>query len=870
MKNSLIVYILFSILQFLNFINAFANDSFIFNVTELEISDNGNLYKGLKKGSVSSSNGIVISADEFVYKKDSNELKATGNVEVIDKLSTDRIFSNSITYLKNKEIIYSTGNSKALVNNLVINGDVLEFKKKNNVFKIKKNVRIDDIKNNNSLFSDHIVYNKNKETFFSKGSTKAIIDQRYNFYSSNLYYLRNELEIYSNDRSEIKDKINHYKLSKFNYDIFKKELVGEKILVTTNYKLPKSDKYFFDTGFFNLKKNEFIAQNIKILLEPLIFGEKDNNPRIKGVSSSSKNGVTTINKGIFTSCNIDSDCTPWYISASKITHDKNKKQLTYDDAVLRIYDVPVAYFPKFFHPDPTVERQSGFLKPQINSSNILGDSIYVPYFHVISDNKDLTFQPTFFSDSMQMLRNEYRQKNKNSELIADISLTKGYKSKLSNKKNSLTHLFTKFKSNLNLESYQESELDLSIQKVSNDTYLKVFDSNLIESEIKPEDPNNLTSELKLSLSNDDSNFVTGIQSFENLGLKNSDRYQYILPYYNYNKNIDLEFLKGDLNFRSNGSNDLNNTNELKTRVINDLEYKSEDLISKRGFVNNFNVYFKNLGTIGKNSNTYKSSPQLELMNLYEVSSKYPLYKNTDKFNNTLIPKVSLRVNPSDMKNYTNENRNINTDNLFNINRLGLSDTFEKGKSLTIGIDYKKESLEDINKHFELKLGSVFRDDEENFIPKTSTLNKKNSNVFGSINSTLGENFSLDYDFMIDNNLDKIEYNSVGAIWNFGNLQTKFNYVKENGEVGDENFLENTTSFNYNDKNSFSFKTRRNRKINLTEFYDLVYEYKNDCLTAGIKYNKTYYSDRDLKPKEDLLFTLTLFPLTTYEHKQSGF
>ena len=63
----------------------------------------------------------------------------------------------------------------------------------------------------------------------------------------------------------------------------------------------------------------------------------------------------------------------------------------------------------------------------------------------------------------------------------------------------------------------------------------------------------------------------------------------------------------------------------------------------------------------------------------------------------------------------------------------------------------------------------------------------------------------------------------------------------------------------------TFKTRRNRKINLTEYYDLVYEYKNDCLTAGIKYKKTYYQDRDLKPKEDLFFTITLFPLTTYEH-----
>ena len=124
--------------------------------------------------------------------------------------------------------------------------------------------------------------------------------------------------------------------------------------------------------------------------------------------------------------------------------------------------------------------------------------------------------------------------------------------------------------------------------------------------------------------------------------------------------------------------------------------------------------------------------------------------------------------------------------------------------------------------------------------------------------------------MVDNNLNTIEYNSIGAVWEYNNFKTKFNYVEENGQVGDENFLENTTSFNFDEKNNFSFKTRRNRKINLTEFYDLIYEYKNDCLTAGVKYNKTYYSDGDLKPKEDLLFTLTLFPLTTYEHKQSGF
>ncbi len=85
-------------------------------------------------------------------------------------------------------------------------------------------------------------------------------------------------------------------------------------------------------------------------------------------------------------------------------------------------------------------------------------------------------------------------------------------------------------------------------------------------------------------------------------------------------------------------------------------------------------------------------------------------------------------------------------------------------------------------------------------------------------------------------------------------------------MGDENFIKNTTSYRIDEQNYLRFNTRRNRKLNLTEFYDLVYEYKNDCLTAGIKYKKKYYEDRDLKPTEDLLFTVTLFPLTIYEHK----
>ena len=85
-------------------------------------------------------------------------------------------------------------------------------------------------------------------------------------------------------------------------------------------------------------------------------------------------------------------------------------------------------------------------------------------------------------------------------------------------------------------------------------------------------------------------------------------------------------------------------------------------------------------------------------------------------------------------------------------------------------------------------------------------------------------------------------------------------------MGDQNLIENKTSYKIDENNFLSFNTRRNRKLNLTEFYDLVYEYKNDCLIAGIRYQKKYYEDRDLRPTEDLFFSITLFPLTTYEQK----
>ena len=806
-KKLFLITIIFLLFQgtFLN-----ANEEFNFDITELEITNDGNFFKGLKRGVASTNDGnLTITADTFEYDKITNILKANGNVLISDLI---------------KDYLIQT---------------------------------------------EHIIYFKNDEEIVSKGESKAFIEKKYEIYSSDIKINRISNIIKSDKKTKIIDNnFTEYDTDILDFSIEKKILKGKNISVLTNTNLKKEERDFFKfkDGIFDLQDKNFVASDTKIFLKKNAYDNSENDPRIYGNSSKKINNITEIKKAIFTSCKITDDCPPWSIKASNIIHDLDKNDIIYENPILRVYDFPVFYFPKFIHPDPSVERRSGFLQPQLNNSNILGSSLYIPYFHTLSKNKDITFKPTVFDSEIFMFQNEYRQVNENSNFIANFGLTKGYQT-LNEPKNSIMNLFLKFTSQLKLDNFINSNLDLSIQKTTKDTFLKIFDTNLIDlnENVKPSDQNKLKSEINLYLEHEDYNFDTGFIAYENLNGLNSDRYQYILPYYNFSRNIYQNNLF-NFNFSSSGNNDLKETNKLKSLINNNLNIESVDYFTELGLKNNLNIYFKNLNTVGKNVENFKSSPQVDLMSIIDLKSSLPLVKYSDETINTITPKISFRINPGDMNDASNEDRKLDVNNIFDINRLALSDTFEDGKSLTLGLDYKKESLENINNYFEVKLAGVLRDLKQEGIPLNSSINQKTSNLFGSVTYALSEKFNLDYNFSVDNDLKTFEKNAIGVSFNFDNINTKFNFTEEDGKIGDTNVFENSTTINFNEDNFITFSTRRNRKINFTEYYDLVYEYKNDCLVAGIKYKKSYYQDRDLKPKEDLLLSVTFFPLSQYEQK----
>ena len=868
MKNKKIIFIISILLYFLSFTNLIAED-FIFNITELEISNNGNLIKGNKRGEIIADSGIKIQADNFIYKKNLNILNADGNVYLFDEINNIELYTDQIIYNKNNETITTIGNSKALGNNLLISAKKFYYNKLLNILNFNQNVKIKDDIKEIEIFSDNVTYLKNKEILFTSGYTNATFKNVYNLKSSDVYFDRNLMKIYSSKKGEIiKKNTTQYTFKKYEYLIEEEFLKAENIKILENLNKNKfeSDEYFFKDGFFDLKNQNYSASETRINLKKNLFDQVKNDPRLFGVSSIKNNDLTTINKGIFTSCQKNDNCPPWSIKADKIIHDKKEKKIIYDNAFLRVYDVPVLYFPKFFHPDPSVKRQSGFLKPNLNNSSILGNSIRIPYYKVISKSKDYTFTPTIFDqNNMFIIQNEYRSKNKNSSFIADFNSVQNFKSSLSSTKNSLSHFFLNYEKKLQLDSFITSDLKIFIQKTSNDIYLKLFDSVLGNTALWPNSNEILESGVNLDLTSSNYSLNTGMRIYENLNLNSNDAYQYIFPYYNFSKNLFFSNY-GIINFDSTGENSLINTNNLKTSVINNISFISKNYIhNSSGLVNNYGIYFKNLNSLGKNDPLYKNSPQISLSNIMEFNSSFPLVKKDKKYINFLTPTISLKTNPGDMQNHYSDLKRVDVNNIFNVDRLGINDSFESGTSITAGLEYDKKNIFDKKNYFGFKLATSLRKNVNDLLPASSSLNQKNSNFFGNLKYGIN-NFDIKYNFTVDNKIENISYNDFELKYSINNFITKFNYIDENDSIGDSNYIENTSTYKINDSNSFSFKTRRNQKINLTEYYDLVYEYNNDCLIAGIKYKKTYYEDRDIKPSEDLMFTITFFPITTFEQK----
>ena len=645
------------------------------------------------------------------------------------------------------------------------------------------------------------------------------------------------MEIYSSKKSKIEDRLgNIFELESFKFNI------NEKLLKAKNITLfdTKNNKYNLKNSLVNLNTNEIVGSDISIDFDNSLFGNKKNEPRLKGRSLISNENESIIYKGSFTTCKKNKGkCPPWTILAGEVKHKKVEKVIEYRNAWLKIYDKRVVYFPYFKHPDPTVDRQSGFLAPRfINSSNF-GTSFQIPYFSVISESKDLTIKPRIFFDNNIILQTEYRQANKKSDLIADLSIIKKDSSTKS-------HFFSNFKGSLDKIGFE-----INLQKVSNDKYLKI---NKIKSPLI-NNFSTLHSFLNLKKSNEDYSLEASFEVYEDLSKNKSDRFEYVYPSFVYNK--DLNSLSENLKFTSTGFQKKYNTNIHEASIINDIKYLSKPIFSANGLKNNYTILFRNVNTNSENSSTFKKDNDHKLLSTILFETKYPLKKSDDRYMDYLTPILSARYSPNKTKNIKDSDKRLEYNSIFSLDRIG-NDLVEGGLSLSLGLEYSKKDIEN-NDLFNLGLATVLRNKEDKSLPTKSTLGQKTSDIVGNLKFIPSKFFDFEYEFSLDNNLNETNYNLAKTNLRINNFVTSFEFLQEDNMIGDKSYLSNKTTFSFDESNSLSFKTNRNLDKDISEYYTLIYEYKNDCLTAAIEYDQQYYADSDLKPEKNIFFSIKIIP-----------
>ena len=323
-----------------------------------------------------------------------------------------------------------------------------------------------------------------------------------------------------------------------------------------------------------------------------------------------------------------------------------------------------------------------------------------------------------------------------------------------------------------------------------------------------------------------------------------------------NEIIDLN---GDLQLQSEAFVRHYNTNIYEQVNINNFNFSSNDMINEYGFLNNHEFLIKNSNTDNKNSN-YKNKQNFYLSGIYQYNSTLPLIKIDENYQKILKPRVSFRVAPSHTKNDAKNERKVNLNNVYSLDRVVDDQSIEGGISAIYGLDYSILDKKQNNELFVFKLANNLRIENNDNLSRMNQLGEKVSNIFNEIEYKPNEFLSTKYTSAIKNNLRDKSYENFKTEFKINNFVTTFDYLNENNTLERNSYLSNKSSINIDKFNNFTFSTRKNKTKDLTEYYNLMYQYKNDCLAASVEYNKDFYSDREIKPDESIFFKLTFIPL----------
>ena len=726
-----------------------------------------------------------------------------------------------------------------------------------------------------------ITYEDDKNLIIASGNAYAKDQLGKEIYSDKITYNKKEFTILTSEQSIYLDgKGNKLEANEFFYDLKLKKIVASG---NVNYFNNAGDHFKF--SFFEYYEDLQKGSGEKFL------GQMADKSSLEGASAEidGKKGTLIINqdksgkkRNAYTSCESDKGlsasilekCPDWSVTSSKTTHDKNKKMLYHKNVLVNIRNVPVFYTPYFSHPDPSVKRKSGFLPPSIKNFTNLGRSFKTPYFLEIGDSKDITFTPVYYTEENPVFLGEYRQKNKNSELYVDTSYSKGYK-KLNKKSDdgssiqrtagSRNHFFFNFLGSYDDLLFASNDLEMNIQKISQKNYLKVHQINTLN--IK-QDISALQNDIILRSYEDSKQLTLEAYVYENLNEEShNEKYQYTLPSITFN-NFFRKFnqsvnLSNDFSAKNLGKN-INQSQQIN-KIATSSDLKKTRLI--QGMGSTFKTSIKNINTYNDNVESAKENLNNDVYLTLAVENSYPLVKYNDKTEQSISPIIFSKYTTGSMENAADQNKILSYQDVFSMDRTNSATNIETGASVGYGAEYninKKNLKNEVYLDAGFSMGQILKKSRLKEMPKNSSLQEKRSDYVGNssfkVSSEKFNNsqFDINYNYILNKNFNAFLKNEINTSLGNDNNNLSINYYEEN-KIGKNHYVETKYQREFKDNLSFAMGLRKNLEEDFTERNFIETNYESDCLKIGLTLSKIFYQDEELKPSNNLTFSIVLKP-----------
>ncbi|MEO1135648.1 MAG: LPS assembly protein LptD, partial [Pseudomonadota bacterium] len=548
-----------------------------------------------------------------------------------------------------------------------------------------------------------------------------------------------------------------------------------------------------------------IAENFSALLE--------DNARLAADSAIREQGARTrLSRAVYTACNVcnregEGKTPTWRIKALRVTRDEERKVVRFHHAFLEIKGVPIIYAPYLQTPDPSVERQSGFLPPNIGASSRLGFNIELPYYLAISNHQDATFFPKITASDGVLWQGEWRRRGKSGYhvLSGGVIDYNNQNEQEDDVPGVRWHMFGRGHRDFG-DNWRAS---YDFERISDKDYLRQYDVERrgdLRQELDRGQTNQLRSNARLTRTTANSRLIMDTYLFQGLRANDdSSTIPYVLPLIDYKHTFNSKIAGGEASVSANIASLYRIEGVDSQRLTASAEW-SRDVITKGG--HRFNFFAKARGDFFSyqdlNQGTevctdpsnacadefpgFSTTERNDLVGRFAPSAgvewSYPLSRELGGARLFLEPRVQLVAsladrNPAGILNEDSQSIEFDYAGLFDFNKATGFDAFEDGQRINVGISGSAILPNGIS--IEGSVGQQFRVQQTDAFDFSSGLGEKSSDIVGSLNVRFGNRAGVENRFRIDNNNGDIQRAESIAFYRDRRFQANLSYVRLNEE-----------------------------------------------------------------------------------------